>query len=110
MVSDPSGEKKPLWQGYTYGDGHCSWSPDKTLVVSDTYPGGENHEYDLFLYQPESNKLKTLVTLPHPKGLPGDCRCDLHARWSRTGNYICFDGAPEGSRQLFTVDLTNFNI
>jgi Tol biopolymer transport system component len=106
LVNDPSGNARLLSNRFER-DGHCSWSPDKQWMLSDTYPGGPNNEYSLFIYHVENDKIITLATLPHPKKLPGDCRCDLHPRWSRDGKQICFDGAPDGYRQLFVINLKN---
>lgn len=34
-----------------------------------------------------------------------DCRCDLHPRWNRSGNKICFDGAQKSKRQIYVIDV-----
>jgi len=33
--------------------------------------------------------------------------CDLHPRWSRNSNLLCFDAIMQGERSLCTLDLGN---
>lgn len=105
LIHDPSGKVRLLKENRFQSDGHCSWSPDKQWMLSDTYPRGPNNEYSPFLYHIANDELTTLADLPHPRYLPGDCRCDLHPRWSRDGKMICFDAAPEGRREIFIADI-----
>lgn len=105
MLRDPSGDVRPLKENRFDCDGHCTWSPDKKWMLSDTYPKGPDREYSLFIYNPVRDERITVATLNHPKNLPADCRCDLHPRWSRDGKMICFDAAPTGYRQMFIANL-----
>lgn len=111
MVRDPDGAARllgPAGPGPSHcpaDDGHCSWSPDKRWVLTDTYPQGPEKRYSVLLYNPRDDQLFTVAAINHPVGLPGECRCDLHPRWNRDGTQVCFDGAPAGRRQLFTADV-----
>jgi hypothetical protein len=48
-----------------------------------------------------------LGTFPMKEYLSGDLRCDLHPRWNRTGDAICFDALETTSwtRQLHVAYL-----
>lgn len=37
---------------------------------------------------------------------PIPTRCDLHPNWSRDGRTVCIDSIHEGSRQVYTLDVT----
>jgi Tol biopolymer transport system component len=38
---------------------------------------------------------------------PSVLRLDPHPAWSRDGRKICFNGAPDGRRQVFVADLAS---
>jgi Tol biopolymer transport system component len=88
-------------------DGHCSYSPDRQWVLTDTYPD-DRHERTLLLYHPESGRRLDLGRFHSPPALEGECRCDLHPRWSRDGRRVCFDSAHEGTRQMYVLDVTQW--
>jgi hypothetical protein len=86
-------------------DGHCSYSPDTQYIVSD-----KNHLSDrskeLLLYQPSKDQGWSLGRWRMGQYWNTDIRCDLHPRFSRDGQQICFDCiAPDGSRQLHIARL-----
>lgn len=115
------------------GDGHCSYSPDRRWVITDSYPrpleaaesrraveqakGGTSAGSSavscspaplfrtLMLYHPAENRRVDIGRFLAPPPYEGDIRCDLHPRWSRDGAKVCFDSVHEGTRQMYEADL-----
>lgn len=85
-------------------DGHCSYSPDRKWILTDTYPD-KNNLQSLLLFEPESNRLVELGRFFSPLLFRGEIRCDMHPRWSRDGKAICFDSTMDGMRRLYVMDL-----
>ena len=85
-------------------DGHCSYSPDRQWILTDTYPN-ENSERLLLLYNPQKDQKVELGYFYEPEWEMEESRCDLHPRWSRDGRSICFDSLHSGSRQIYILDI-----
>lgn len=92
-----------------YGiDGHCSYSPDKKWMLTDTYPAHENgYHRSLFLFNNYSRELFELGSFYADPALATPLRCDLHPRWSRDGRKVCFDSIHEGARQIYIMDVSS---
>jgi hypothetical protein len=86
-------------------DGHCSYSPDRRWILTDTYPDAESHR-SLILYNPEKELRVDVGRFFSPPELQGPIRCDLHPRWSRDGARVCFDSAHEGRRNMYIMDVS----
>lgn len=87
-------------------DGHCSYSPDRRWILTDTYPRPGRPERTLILYEVVTNRR---IDVGHYYAAPevsGEIRCDLHPRWSRDGAQVCFDSIHEGDRQMYTMDVS----
>lgn len=94
-----------LWK-YITNDGHPSYSPDREFVVFDSYPN-KARIADIKIAKDtdiEGVNIETIAKVFAPFKYDGDVRCDLHPRWNRQGNKICFDSVYEGKRGLYTVD------
>ena len=85
-------------------DGHCSYSPDRRWILTDTYPDQASSR-TLLLYEPATDRRIDLARLYSPPHLRGELRCDLHPRWSRDGRQVCLDSAHTGERQMYVVDV-----
>jgi Tol biopolymer transport system component len=86
-------------------DGHCTYSPDKRWILTDTYPDSKRM-ITLMLYRPEDGKLVKLGRFYHPKVEELEFRCDLHPRWSRDGKTISIDSLHSGQRQIYVLDVS----
>lgn len=107
LIEDKTGRYTQIGKEKLTQDGHCSYSPDRTIILTDTYPDFKNLR-TLILYKEASNERIDLARFYSPPELAGPVRCDLHPRWSRDGRYICIDSAHEGDRQMYIIDLKGF--
>ena len=105
LMTDKTQEYQHCWPEMT-GDGHPSYSFDRSLVVTDTYPDRTRISY-LKIMDGDMRKMdiKVVAKVFSPFKYDNDTRCDLHPRWNHSGNKICFDGVFEGHRGLYYVDL-----
>jgi hypothetical protein len=85
-------------------DGHCSFSPDRKWMLTDTYPD-EQHIRTLILFEMATGRRVDIGRFYAPPELVGPTRCDLHPRWSRDGKQVCIDSAHEGERQMYVIDV-----
>ncbi|MFW6016697.1 MAG: hypothetical protein ACOCRK_09690 [bacterium] len=85
-------------------DGHPQYSLKTKLIVTDTYPNRFRIQ-ELSLYNLMKRDKKTIAKLYSPIRFKGIMRCDLHPRWDRKGEYLCFDSAHTGKRSLCTINL-----
>lgn len=90
-----------LWPELMY-DGHPSYSPDGNMVVTDTYP---NRSRIASLYLIQENNVETIAKVFTPFKYDNDVRCDLHPRWNRAGNKVCFDSVFEGKRGMYVIKI-----
>lgn len=104
MFTDRTEEIEPVGEGILTTDGHCSFSPDRRWLLTDTYPDRE-HKRTLILYDMVEKRRVDLGRFLSPPVPFNEIRCDLHPRWSRDGRQVCFDSVHEGSRQMYVVDV-----
>ncbi|WIM83255.1 hypothetical protein [Gallibacterium anatis] len=105
LMKDKTQDYKHCWKTLS-NDGHPSYSPDRSLVVTDSYPDRARICY-LYIMSGDENKdsVQTIAKVFAPFKYDNDTRCDLHPRWNRQGNKVCFDGVFEGHRGLYTVKI-----
>lgn len=104
IMKDRTHEGIMIADGFFDDDNHMSFSPDRKLMLTDTYPD-ENMMQILRIYSFEKN---TCVDLGRFYSIPRsstDLRCDMHPRWNQTGNLISFDSTHEGQRGVYLVDI-----
>lgn len=99
LLKDKTKEYSHMWKDLIF-DGHPSYSPDGNLVVTDTYPD-RSRMSSIYVINKES--IKTVAKVFSPFKYDNDLRCDLHPRWNRTGDKICFDSVFEGKRGLYVI-------
>ena len=89
-------------------DGHCSYSPDRSLLLYDSYCDSSFPYRALYVYDLEEDRLATLGYFwsdPRLTGDSVDTRCDLHPRWSPDGKTISFDSTHEGFRAVYEISV-----
>lgn len=106
LMKDKTQEYTHLWARYS-NDGHPSYSPDRSFVVTDSYPDRARIAEIKLLKDTdiEAKDVKILARVFAPFRYDNDTRCDLHPRWSRDGRTICFDAVFEGHRGLYIVGI-----
>lgn len=103
---DLSDERTVIGRDLLFKDGHPSYSPDGSLLLTDTYPN-KYREQHVLLYT-SGGKLVELIRFFSPVPFRGEVRCDLHPRWDRTGQNVCVDSAHDGRRALYVIGLEAF--
>lgn len=87
-------------------DGHPSFSPDGKYVVTDTYPDRNRIQSIKIMDGNNINEnVNVIAKVFSPFKYDNDTRCDLHPRWNRNSDKICFDSVFEGSRGLYYSNL-----
>lgn len=87
-------------------DGHPSYSPDGTMVVTDSYPNHARIADIKIMSGKETESMPKIVARVFaPFKYDNDTRCDLHPRWNHKSDKICFDSTFEGHRGLYVVNL-----
>ena len=103
LFSDRSHEYRLLWPSLKT-DGHCSYSPDRSLVITDTYPDRKRLA-SVYLCREDVEEPERVARVFAPFSYDFDTRCDLHPRWDRRGEKVCFDSVHEGKRGLYVVPV-----
>lgn len=101
LLKDRTQDYKHMWPKLT-SDGHPSYSPNKSIIVTDTYP---DRARIATIYCIKGDKINRLARVFAPFKYDNDVRCDLHPRWNRAGDTVCFDSAFEGQRGLYVVKV-----
>jgi glycosyltransferase involved in cell wall biosynthesis len=99
---------KKIDENFFIGDGHCSYSPNKRYILYDSYPSVQFPYRKLHIYDLINKKGKTLAYFysdPLLYNKIGDCRCDLHPRWSSDGKFITLDSMHEGYRAIYEIKV-----
>ena len=106
LYTDRSGQVQVVGTDVLDCDGHCSYSPNREWILTDTYPDRENSERTLILYHPGMNMRVNIGRFYSDPEITGEIRCDLHPRWSRDGRQVCIDSIHAGERQMYIVDVS----
>jgi hypothetical protein len=106
LVRDPSGERRIIGEEHFQNDGHCSFGPDRRWMLTDTYPKGKGHQQTLILYDMHENRRIDIGRFEAMQVENDSWRCDLHPRWNRDGTQVCIDSTHEGTRQMYSVDVS----
>ena len=105
LMKDKTQEYIHCWPQFS-NDGHPSYSPDGSLVVTDSYPDRARVASINLMDGDEMKKENTTIARVFaPFKYDNDTRCDLHPRWNHSGDKICFDSVFEGNRGLYVVEL-----
>ncbi len=93
------------------GSGHPSIEPSGRYLISDTYAKPpfilKNNEVPIRLIDLDTNAEISICNIFTGGPGLGVLRCDPHPAWDRNYKKICFNGMPNGLRQVFVADLSN---
>jgi hypothetical protein len=106
LFSDGQPDHRAIGEGFLEGDGHCSFAPDQQWIVTDRNLSA-TQEKMLMIFHLGMRQGLILGKFPMREYLSGDLRCDLHPRWNRQGDAICFDAleTKTWTRQLHVAYL-----
>lgn len=105
LMKDKTQEYIHCWPQFS-NDGHPSYSPDGSLIVTDSYPDRARVASINLMDGDETKQENTTVAKVFaPFKYDNDTRCDLHPRWNHAGDKICFDSIFEGHRGLYIVEV-----
>ena len=107
VINIKNHELKLIAKNILTRDGHCSFSPNKEWLLTDTYPCKTNNRRQIFLYHLSSEILFQIGEFFSSPDITGEIRCDLHPRWNGEGTAICIDSIHEGLRQIYIIDVTS---
>jgi hypothetical protein len=103
LYEDMTDKRKVFGSDILNEDGHPTFNPKSNVLLTDTYPD-KYAERKLLIYKPNGN-LNVLGQFFSPFHFQGEVRCDLHPRWDRDGQFICFDSAHEGHRCMYLMNV-----
>lgn len=106
LFTDGQDDYQVVGEDFFAGDGHCTFAPDGKWLASD--PGDSKiGGRTLLLYNVATQERLKVGSYPLKEYLSGDLRCDLHPRWSRAGDALCFDAleSDQWTRQLHIASL-----
>ena len=103
LMADRTREYRLLWPQLR-SDGHCTFSPDGSRVVTDTYPNRKRLA-SVYVCAEEGDRAQRVARVFSPLRYHENCRCDLHPRWNRRGDAICIDSAHEGRRGVYMIPV-----
>lgn len=105
IFTDREPDVDVIGEGVLTADGHCTFSPDRRWIVTDTQPD-EKRMRTLVLFEMATGHRIEIGRFFSPPLLAGDVRCDLHPRWNRVGDQVCIDSAHDGERQMYILDVS----
>lgn len=106
LMKDQTQDFIRFWPGIDY-DGHPSFSPDGEKIVFDRYPD-KCRMASIMISDSKnrrSSEVQTVAKVFAPFKYDNDIRCDLHPRWNRNGDKVCFDSVFEGHRGLYIIPI-----
>lgn len=107
LYTDRTHKSEIIGKGVFPGDGHCSFSSNGKWMLTDSYPLEDNCR-KLFLYDLTGGEAWEIGSFYADPAYPVETRCDLHPNWSRDDKTVCIDSIHEGSRQMYTIDVSEF--
>lgn len=91
------------------GGGHPTIEPTGRYLITDTFHSDDVQKVSIRLIDLTAEDEESICSIPtiNRKGLKHPAfRLDGHPFWSRDYRKVCFQAAPEGTRQLFMADLS----
>ena len=112
LFTDRTSDYMPVGNGVLSWDGHPQFTTNGQYFVTDTYPDRFRRQR-IYVVDVTRDEIRCVGAFRAPKSVSteraGDqLRVDLHPRWNRKGDTLCFDSAHTGERSLCTVDVMPF--
>ncbi len=108
LYTDKSDKVEIVGEEVFTRDGHCTYSPDRKWMLTDTYPDKNNLHY-VYLYNLEDKRFIEIAKIYRPKPGDNEWRCDLHPGWSRDGKTVAIDAMYlDGKRQIHLLDVSQY--
>lgn len=106
LMRDKTSSYTRFWHNIE-NDGHPSFSPDGSFIVTDTYPDRRRLSSLLITTNDDmtGERTKILAKVYSPFRYDNDVRCDLHPRWNNKGDKICIDAVFEEKRGLYVIEV-----
>ena len=110
VFEDKTQNTAPVGADIMKVDGHVSYLPftDQKWILNDTYPDGKRYQHPFLFHLPTEMKIP-LGDFYLGKEFKGEWRCDLHPRASRDGRKVLVDSAHDGGRQIYMIDLSEYD-
>jgi hypothetical protein len=106
LLTDGTSDADIVGEGVLTVDGHCSYSPNRRWILTDTYPDDAGYR-TLLLFDTLTERRIDLPRFYGPSTPDVELRCDLHPRWNRDGRQVCIDSLHEnGDRQVYVLDVS----
>jgi hypothetical protein len=102
----PENKVEVIAENLLPNDGHCSFSPDGSWLLTDSYIR-EDATRCIALYHPATGNAYEVGSFFSDASWLPYARCDLHPRWSPDMTAICFDSMHEGFRGTYALDTTS---
>lgn len=106
MLKDSDNPQVTVMENLPDFDGHPSFSFDGRYILTDSYPDFKRKQ-SLFLYDIKTGENKKIASVYSSRRYVNETRCDLHPRWKHDSGEICFDGASERRRQVYTLQINS---
>lgn len=85
-------------------DGHPQFGPDRRFILTDTYPDRFRFQR-LVIFDTAAGQRHDIARTRLPWKFRDQLQVDLHPRWSRSGEHVCFDSGHPGVRSLCTMPV-----
>ena len=110
-AEDGTGALTPIAHDGIQQNGHNTFIPGTAnrWILCDTYPQGGERMQSLFLYDTLRSRYVSLGRFHSPPEFTAEWRVDLHARTSPNAKRIIFDSAHTGERQMWMLDMSEFD-
>lgn len=114
LFHDGQGDYRQVGKDFIFGTGHCTFSPRGDWMATDGSAATLVKEKRYFVESLEIFNVETgqgvflgMFNQGDRKFNSGNVRCDLHPRWNRTGDAVCFDSMDTSNwtRQLHVAYL-----
>jgi glycosyltransferase involved in cell wall biosynthesis len=108
LMKDKTQKYQMYWPEFNT-DGHCSYSPDGNMIITDTYPNRKRLA-SVYLCTVADNKTRRIARFFAPFRYDNDCRCDLHPRWNHAGDAVCIDSVHDGKRGIYVISIPEVDL